>query len=98
MRLERDFKASIILKNISFQYEGPNSPKVLDDIDLIIPEGKITALVGASGSGKTTLMKLLLKFYPPVKGKIVEVGTHNEMTKQKGKYFELVKNQLELGS
>jgi ATP-binding cassette, subfamily B, bacterial len=66
-----DFKASIIMKNVSFQYEGPDSPKVLDDIDLIIPEGKITAIVGASGSGKTTLMKLLLKFYNPQAGKII---------------------------
>ncbi len=32
------------------------------------------------------------------KGKVVEVGTHEELTRTKGKYFELVKNQLELGS
>lgn len=54
----------------SFQYEGPKSPFVLKDIDLFIPQGKITAIVGASGSGKTTLMKLLLKFYDPTAGKI----------------------------
>lgn len=58
----------IVLKNVSFQYSGPSSPKVLDDINLTIPYGKITALVGASGSGKTTLMKLLLKFYDPTGG------------------------------
>lgn len=61
---------TLIITNLSFQYEGPHSPKVLDDIDLIIPEGKITAIVGSSGSGKTTLMKLLLKFYLPVEGKV----------------------------
>jgi ATP-binding cassette subfamily B protein len=66
---------SFILKDVSFQYEGPHSPKVLDTIDLIIPEGKITAIVGASGSGKTTLMKLLLKFYKPVSGSIHVGGT-----------------------
>lgn len=54
--------------NLSFQYEGPKSPYVLKDIDFVIPEGKITAIVGASGSGKTTLLKLLLKFYEPTKG------------------------------
>jgi ATP-binding cassette subfamily B protein len=47
---------------------------VLDDIDLIIPEGKITAIVGASGSGKTTLMKLLLKFYKSQPGSIALGG------------------------
>jgi ATP-binding cassette subfamily B protein len=60
----------IKIDNLAFQYEGPHSPFVLKNIDLEIPEGKITAIVGASGSGKTTLMKLLLKFYPPVEGNI----------------------------
>jgi ATP-binding cassette subfamily B protein len=32
------------------------------------------------------------------RGRIVEVGTHTELTGTKGKYFELVRNQLELGS
>jgi ATP-binding cassette subfamily B protein len=61
---------SIKIKNLSFQYEGPHSLFILRNIDLHIPDGKITAIVGASGSGKTTLMKLLLKFYPPVEGGI----------------------------
>ena len=60
----------IYLKNLSFQYEGSKSPYVLKDINLHIPEGKITAIVGASGSGKTTLLKLLLRFYDPIKGQI----------------------------
>lgn len=60
----------IYLKNLTFQYEGPKSPYVLKDINLYIPDGKITAIVGASGSGKTTLLKLLLRFYDPIKGEI----------------------------
>jgi ATP-binding cassette subfamily B protein len=68
--LEQGASAEIILENVSFQYEGPHSPKVLDRINLTIPKGKTTAIVGTSGSGKTTLMKLLLKFYKPVEGKI----------------------------
>lgn len=63
-------KSKINLKNLSFQYEGPKSPYVLKNINFTIPEGKITAIVGASGSGKTTLMKLLLKFYEPTEGEL----------------------------
>ncbi|MCK5028649.1 MAG: peptidase domain-containing ABC transporter [Bacteroidales bacterium] len=58
------------IEKVSFQYEGPHSPFVLDNVDLNIPENKITAIVGTSGSGKTTLIKLLLGFYNPTKGKI----------------------------
>ncbi len=58
------------LQNLTFQYEGPHSPKALDAVDLTIEEGKVTAIVGASGSGKTTLLKLLLKYYSPTEGKI----------------------------
>ncbi|MFP3597240.1 peptidase domain-containing ABC transporter [Chryseobacterium sp. SIMBA_029] len=67
---QNGIEKGIYFKNVSFQYEGPQSPYVLKDIDLFIPEGKVTAIVGASGSGKTTLMKMLLKFYEPVKGEI----------------------------
>jgi ATP-binding cassette subfamily B protein len=67
---------TLTVKDVSFQYEGPESEWVLKDIDLTIPEGKITAIVGTSGSGKTTLIKLLLGFYKPQKGKI-EVGRND---------------------
>lgn len=60
----------IDIKNVSFQYEGSNSPYVLKNISFFIPDGKITAIVGASGSGKTTLIKMLLKFYEPTNGAI----------------------------
>jgi ATP-binding cassette subfamily B protein len=60
----------IVLKNVSFQYGGPRSERILKNIDLVIPTGKITAIVGSSGSGKTTLLKLLLKFYKPTQGEI----------------------------
>lgn len=58
------------ISNLSFQYEGPSSKKVLNGINLEIPSNKITAIVGVSGSGKTTLMKLLLGFYNPTDGEI----------------------------
>ena len=69
----------INISNLSFRYEGPESPEVLSNIDLKIPPGKITAIVGASGSGKTTLVKLLLGFYKPNKGeiKVGDINLHN---------------------
>jgi ATP-binding cassette, subfamily B, bacterial len=65
----------ISISGLSFQYEGPRSPMVLNDLSLTIPENKITAIVGTSGSGKTTLIKLLLGFYKPVEGEI-RLGTY----------------------
>jgi ATP-binding cassette, subfamily B, bacterial len=65
----------IEIRNVCFQYEGPDSEKVLDNISFIIPAKKITAIVGVSGSGKTTLIKILLGFYNPVKGDILIGGT-----------------------
>jgi ATP-binding cassette subfamily B protein len=61
---------NIVIANLSFQYEGPHSEFVLNGINLEIPKGKVTAIVGISGSGKTTLIKLLLGFYHPIKGEI----------------------------
>ena len=60
----------ITINNLMFQYEGPHSKKVLNNINLTIPQGKVTAIVGASGSGKTTLVKLLLQYYKPIEGEI----------------------------
>jgi ATP-binding cassette subfamily B protein len=61
---------SVRLENIFFSYDGAEKDYVLEDLSLAIPQNKITAIVGASGSGKTTIIKLLLGFYPPLKGKI----------------------------
>ncbi len=60
--------ADIEFEGVSFSYN--NNEVVLNNVDLSIPAGKITAVVGSSGSGKTTLLKLLLGFYPPKEGKI----------------------------
>ncbi len=61
---------SISLQNIGFTYPGAGNEPVLNNIDLHIPQGKTTAIVGMSGSGKTTILKLLLRFYIPQKGEI----------------------------
>lgn len=60
---------SLILDNVNFQYTV-NSPLVLHNIYLHIPENKVTAIVGGSGSGKSTLLKLLVRLYKPSYGDI----------------------------
>ncbi len=62
--------ACIDFRNVSFTYTGAGNEPVLKNINLQIPKGKTTAIVGVSGSGKTTLLKLLLKFYEPQNGEI----------------------------
>ncbi len=64
------------LNNFSFAYPGAGNEPVLKNIDLILPQGKTTAIVGTSGSGKTTLLKLLLKFYDSYDGEI-KIGETN---------------------
>lgn len=58
------------MKQVSFKYGDVDSPQILDDINLTIPTGKKTAIVGVSGSGKTTLLKLLVGMYKPNVGSI----------------------------
>ncbi|ESS72705.1 transport/processing ATP-binding protein ComA [Methyloglobulus morosus KoM1] len=70
---------TIVMENdLSFQYGRKKSPMVLENLNMTIPQGKVTAIVGASGSGKTTLLKLLLRFYPPTQGKIRVGNIHLE--------------------
>lgn len=68
--------AALIFRQVSFTYPGAGNEPVLKDINLSIPKGKTTAIVGTSGSGKTTLLKLLLKFYIPQTGAIM-IGNTN---------------------
>lgn len=72
----------IRIENLSFRYT-PLSDWVLEDLHLVIPHGKVTAIVGTSGSGKTTLVKLLLGFYPPAKGAIRIGATNLQQLQQK---------------
>ncbi|QUB81161.1 peptidase domain-containing ABC transporter [Prevotella jejuni] len=67
---------SLTIKDLSFKYDIYSPKNILSDINLSIPNGKVTAIVGASGSGKTTLVKLLLGFYEPLNGNI-EIGNAN---------------------
>ncbi|WP_082422510.1 peptidase domain-containing ABC transporter [Aquimarina longa] len=66
---------NIEVENLTFRYIGAADP-VIEDMSLIIPHNKTTAIVGASGSGKTTLMKTLMRFYKPNKG-VIKLGDQN---------------------
>ena len=65
---------SLALKDLSFKYDIYSPKDILSNINLSIPNGKVTAIVGASGSGKTTLIKILLGFYEPLSGSI-QIGS-----------------------
>ena len=67
---------SLSIKDLSFKYDCYSPKNILSNINLFIPNGKVTAIVGASGSGKTTLIKLLLGSYEPLHGSI-QVGSIN---------------------
>ncbi|MEP2668065.1 MAG: ABC transporter ATP-binding protein [Cyclobacteriaceae bacterium] len=61
------FKDSIEFVNVSFAYDAE---RVLRDINLKIPKGKMVALVGPSGGGKSTLADLVPRFYDPTEGEV----------------------------
>ena len=83
--------ADIVLKEVCFRYIGSDIA-VLDNLNLVIPANKITAIVGSSGSGKTTLLKLLLKFYEPTSGEISL--SPNPSPKERGADAGLLQNNL----
>ena len=62
------------LTNVDFKYDPHALKQTLTDVSFDIPEGKVTAIVGASGSGKTTLIKLMLGYYPVMSGSISIAG------------------------
>jgi ATP-binding cassette subfamily B protein len=64
---------SIRFESVSFTYPG-GFHRALDDFDLVIPKGKVVALVGHNGAGKSTLIKLLCRFYDPDNGRILLDG------------------------
>ena len=65
------FKKSIEFKNVSFHYTNRSDLEILKNINLKIPIGKQTAIVGGSGAGKSTLAQILLRFYEPTNGEIL---------------------------
>lgn len=60
-------------EDVSFAYD-PDGPPTLEDIDLVVPAGTTTAIVGETGSGKTTLGYLVARLYDPTAGRIAIDG------------------------
>lgn len=73
----------IHIDHIMFKYDPHALSKTIDDVDIHIPQGKVTAIVGASGSGKTTLIRLMLGYYSVLEGKITIGNTDvNQLDKK----------------
>jgi len=66
--------SEVIFEKVSFQYPGAERA-VFNALDLVIPAGQSTALVGINGAGKTTLVKLLARLHDPDGGRILVDGT-----------------------
>lgn len=63
----------IDIESVNFKYDPYGLKRIIDDVSIQIPKGKVTAIVGASGRGKTTLIKLMLGYYP-VLGGLIMIG------------------------
>ena len=70
----RSLQGGVRFQRVDFQYGGPESPRILNDITFDVPPGKTVAIVGRSGSGKTTLVKCLAGLVEPTAGTITYDG------------------------
>ena len=76
---ERQAKLSgyrVDLKDVRFSYTGENTDEVLHGINLNLPQGSFTALVGPSGGGKSTVAKLIARFWDVTDGEIAIGGVN----------------------
>ena len=101
-------EGQIEFKNVSFSY---NESKVLENINLTIPAGKKTAIVGLSGSGKSTILSLLLHFFENYEGEIIIDGENIKnvslkslrdsmslVTQETILFNDTIKNNIEYGN
>lgn len=68
-------ETEIAFKNVTFKYHADEN-KILTDVSIDIPKGKMTAVVGPSGAGKSTLVNLVTRLYDPEDGSILIDGTN----------------------
>ena len=64
----------IVLEHVAFSYDGSEQNEVLHDVNLELPEGSFTALVGPSGGGKSTIARLIARFWDVTGGNITIGG------------------------
>ncbi|MCP3029417.1 thiol reductant ABC exporter subunit CydC [Halobacillus sp. A5] len=99
---------SVRFTDVTFAFKGENYAAV-QGVDLHIPQGSKTAVVGASGSGKSTLLQLLLKIHPVYEGDIhlggvnvesmerEDLWAHTNVVLQENHFFYgTIRNNLEL--
>jgi ATP-binding cassette subfamily B protein len=70
----RSLEGRVRFQNLSLQYGGPESARILEGITFEVPPGKVVAVVGRSGSGKTSLIKCLAGLVEPTEGTIFYDG------------------------
>jgi len=78
----------LCLNNVSFSYAHADQP-ALHHINLVLPAGKIVALVGLNGAGKSTLMKVMCRLYEPTSGSITMNGIDIRKFSSKDYYKEI---------
>ncbi|PYD15756.1 MULTISPECIES: ABC transporter transmembrane domain-containing protein [Pseudomonas syringae group] len=72
--LPQRISGRLALENVTFAYPSRPERNALDELTLSIEPGETLALVGPSGAGKSTILDLLLRFYDPIKGRILIEG------------------------
>jgi len=70
----KNFEGTVELRNVKHIYPSRPEVVVMNGVNLVIPAGETTALVGASGSGKSTIVGLVERFYDPVGGEVLLDG------------------------
>lgn len=80
---------TFIAENVDIAY---SKHKIVEGLDLEIPPGKITALIGSNGSGKSTILKTMCRIMSPIKGQVILDGKsiHTQSTKELAKRLAIL--------